>query len=74
MENLENEKRIFQTWKNHGIWKKKAKIMEFWHVDHGKIMWESWKIMEFDSGTALETLYKWELYIIDLLIDGTIDC
>ena len=28
MENLENEKCIFQTWKNHGIWKKKAKIME----------------------------------------------
>ena len=27
MENLENEKCIFQTWKNHGIWKK-AKIME----------------------------------------------
>ncbi len=32
MENLENEKSIFQTWKNHGFWKKgqnHGKIMEF---------------------------------------------
>ncbi len=45
MENLENEKSIFQTWKNNGIWKNDARVME----NHGKIM-------EFDSGKALGTL------------------
>ena len=42
MENLENEKSIFQTWKNHGILKKKpnhGKIMEFENTS----MEKSWK-------------------------------
>ncbi len=45
MENLENEKSIFQTWKNHGIWKKGPKSwknhgiskyprisISYWHI------------------------------------------
>ena len=42
MENLENENSIFQTWKNHGIWKKAqnhGKIMEFQNTS----MEKSWK-------------------------------
>ena len=41
MENLENEKRIFQIWKNHGIYKKgqnHGKIMEFRNI-HMEISW-----------------------------------
>ena len=39
MENLENEKSIFQTWKNRGIWKK-AKIMELQNAS----MEKSWNL------------------------------
>ncbi len=54
MENPENEKSISHTWKNHGILKKgqnHGKIMEFQNIhlldiDHGKMVRDSWKIME----------------------------
>ena len=54
MENLENEKCISQTWKNHGISKNKkkkkkknqnhGKVMEFQTIsteNHGKNFWRS---------------------------------
>ncbi len=67
IENLENEKSVFQTWKNHGIWKK-AKIMEkSWYTTNhhfcvALIMektWKgSWKIMEKSWNLILGN--RWE--------------
>ncbi len=64
MENLENEKSIFQTWKNHGIWKRgqnHGKVMEFQNIS----MEKSWgKILR----SAHSVQYRHTVYTIITVI------